>query len=59
VRLPAPSLRALRSWTIALGAAEGVAGLVIADALNVGPGPALAVLAGATFAVVAIARGRR
>jgi manganese/iron transport system permease protein len=53
VRLVAPSLRSLRLGAIALGAAEAVVGLVAADALNVGPGPALAVLAGAVFAVVA------
>jgi manganese/iron transport system permease protein len=56
VRLVAPSLRALRLGAVALGGAEAVAGLVAADALNVGPGPALAVLAGAVFAVVAVGR---
>jgi manganese/iron transport system permease protein len=56
VRLVAPSLRALRAGAVVLGAAEAVAGLIAADALNVGPGPALAVLAGAVFAVVAVVR---
>jgi ABC-type Mn2+/Zn2+ transport system permease subunit len=58
VRLVAPSLRSLRAGAVALGAAEAVAGLLVADALNVGPGPALAVLAGVVFAVVAAARRR-
>jgi manganese/iron transport system permease protein len=55
VRLLAPSLRSLRLGTLALGAVEGVAGLVLAWELNVGPGPALAVLSGAVFAAVAVA----
>jgi ABC-type Mn2+/Zn2+ transport system permease subunit len=55
VRLLAPSLRALRLGAVALGAVEGVAGLILAWELNVGPGPALAVLAGGVFAVVALA----
>jgi manganese/iron transport system permease protein len=55
VRLLAPSLRALRLGAIALGAAEAVAGILAADALNVGPGPALAVLSGTVFAAVAAA----
>jgi len=54
VRLVAPSLRALRLGAIALGAAEAVAGLVLAWELDVGPGPALAVLSGTVFALVAI-----
>jgi manganese/iron transport system permease protein len=58
VRLVAPNLRALRLGAIALGAAEAVVGLIAADALNVGPGPALAVLAGGVFALVALVRGR-
>jgi manganese/iron transport system permease protein len=55
VRLVAPSLRALRVGAIALGAAEAVAGLVLAWELDVGPGPALAVLSGGVFALVALA----
>ncbi|MEA2283788.1 MAG: hypothetical protein QOK21_4395 [Solirubrobacteraceae bacterium] len=55
VRLLAPSLRALRAGAVALGAVEGVLGLVLAWELDVGPGPALAVLSGAVFAVVALA----
>jgi manganese/iron transport system permease protein len=53
VRLVAPSLRALRLGATALGAAEAVGGLMLADALDVGPGPALAVLTGLVFAAVA------
>jgi manganese/iron transport system permease protein len=56
VRLVAPSLRALRLGAVALGAAEAVVGLAAADALNIGPGPALAVLAGLVFAAVALGR---
>jgi ABC-type Mn2+/Zn2+ transport system permease subunit len=53
-RLVAGSLRGLRLGATALAAAEGVAALWLADALDVGPGPALAVLAGTVFAVVAV-----
>jgi manganese/iron transport system permease protein len=55
VRLLAPSLRALRLGAVALGAVEAVAALILAWELDVGPGPALAVLAGGVFAVVALA----
>jgi manganese/iron transport system permease protein len=54
VRLVAPSVGALRAGAVVLGAVEAVAGLTLAWALDVGPGPALAVLAGAVFAVVAV-----
>jgi ABC-type Mn2+/Zn2+ transport system permease subunit len=53
VRLVAPSLRSLRWGAAALGGVEAVAGLIAANALNVSPGPALAVLAGGVFAAVA------
>jgi manganese/iron transport system permease protein len=56
VRLVAPSLRALRLGAVALGAVEAVVGLAVADSLNVGPGPAFAVLTGGVFALVAIGR---
>jgi ABC-type Mn2+/Zn2+ transport system permease subunit len=56
VRLVAPSVGTLQAGTAALAAAEGVAGLWLAYELNVGPGPATAVLGGAVFAVVAVAR---
>jgi manganese/iron transport system permease protein len=55
VRLLVADMRALRAGAIALAAIEAVAGLWLADRLNVGPGPALAVLGGGVFAVVAIA----
>jgi manganese/iron transport system permease protein len=59
VRLVARSVAGLRAGATALAAVEAVAGLVLADALNVGPGPALAVLAGVVFAVVAVVTRRR
>ncbi|MGZ8649075.1 MAG: metal ABC transporter permease [Solirubrobacteraceae bacterium] len=59
VRLVAPGLRSLQLGTAALAAAEGVVALWLADGLNVGPGPALAVLGGTVFAIVAIARRER
>jgi ABC-type Zn uptake system ZnuABC Zn-binding protein ZnuA/ABC-type Mn2+/Zn2+ transport system permease subunit len=49
----------LRTWqlaTVALVAAEGVAGLWLSVQTNAPPGAAIAVLAGGVFAVVAIAR---
>lgn len=54
VRLVAPSIGALQAGTAALAAVEGVAGLWLAYELNVGPGPATAVLGGAIFAIVAV-----
>jgi ABC-type Mn2+/Zn2+ transport system permease subunit len=53
VRLLDPGLRGMQLGTAALAAAEGVAAVLLADALNVGPGPAMAVLGGAVFALVA------
>ena len=44
------------SGTAALAAAEGLTALLIADALDVGPGPVMAVLGGAVFALVAAVR---
>jgi manganese/iron transport system permease protein len=59
VRLLAPGLRSLQLGTGALALGEGVAGLWLADGLNISPGPAMAVLGGAVFALVAVAtRGR-
>jgi len=49
----------LRTWqvaTVALVAAEGTAGLWLAFQTNTPPGAAIAVLAGGTFAVVAVGR---
>jgi ABC-type Zn uptake system ZnuABC Zn-binding protein ZnuA/ABC-type Mn2+/Zn2+ transport system permease subunit len=52
----------LRTWqvaTVALVLAEGFAGLWASVELNAPPGPAMAVLASAVFAVVALARALR
>jgi manganese/iron transport system permease protein len=54
-RLLTDRLATLRLGAVALAAAEGVAAVWLADALNVGAGPALAVLGGAVFALVAVA----
>jgi ABC-type Mn2+/Zn2+ transport system permease subunit len=59
VRLVVDDVRALRLGATALAAVEAVVGLWLADRVNVGPGPALAVLGGGVFAVVAIVRGSR
>jgi ABC-type Mn2+/Zn2+ transport system permease subunit len=56
VRLVAGSVGALQAGTALLAAVEGVAGLWLAHELNVGPGPATAVLGGAVFALVAVLR---
>jgi ABC-type Mn2+/Zn2+ transport system permease subunit len=56
VRLVAPSVGALQAGTALLAAVEGVAGLWLAYELNVGPGPATAVLGGVVFALVAVLR---
>src|SRR5438093_441495 len=52
-------IRRLRPWQVAsvvLAALEGVAGLWLSVETNVPPGAAIAVLAGVTFAVAALAR---
>jgi ABC-type Mn2+/Zn2+ transport system permease subunit len=49
----------LRSWqlaSVALAAAEGVVGLWLSVELNAPPGPAIAVLGGGVFALVALGR---
>jgi ABC-type Mn2+/Zn2+ transport system permease subunit len=59
VRLLAPDLRSLQLGTGALAAVEGALALWLANALNLAPGPAMAVLGGALFALVALlSRGR-
>jgi ABC-type Zn uptake system ZnuABC Zn-binding protein ZnuA/ABC-type Mn2+/Zn2+ transport system permease subunit len=61
-RLVAPSIGRLLGLSVMLAVAEGLAGLWLADRLNVPPGPAVALLAGGAFALVATARalgGRR
>jgi manganese/iron transport system permease protein len=55
VRLIVHDVRTLQLGTAALAAAEGIAALLAADALNVGPGPVMAVLGGLVFAGVAAA----
>ena len=59
VRLLTDRLGTLRLGAVGLAAAEGVAAVWLADSLNVGAGPALAVLAGGTFALVAAATALR
>jgi ABC-type Mn2+/Zn2+ transport system permease subunit len=59
VRLFAPALRTQQLATCALAAVEGLAGIALADALNVGPGPVLAVLGAAAYGLAALAAQRR
>jgi len=59
VRLVCDRLRTLQLGAIALAAVEGVAAVAVADEMNVGAGPALAVLGGAIFALVAVATALR
>ena len=54
VRLLAHDLRTLQLGTGALAAVEGVGALWLADTVNVSPGPAMAVVSGAVFALVAV-----
>ena len=56
VRLVAGDVRALQVGTAGLAAAEGVVALLVADALNVGPGPVMAVVGAVVFALVAVMR---
>ena len=56
VRIVARDVRSLQVGTAALATAEGLTALLIADSLDIGPGPVMAVLGGAVFAVVAGAR---
>jgi ABC-type Mn2+/Zn2+ transport system permease subunit len=56
VRLVAPTVVTLQLGTAALAAVEGVAGLWLAYELDVGPGPAIAVLGGVVFAIVLAVR---
>ena len=51
VRLVARDVRSLQIGTVALALAEGLTALVIADGLDIGPGPVMAVLGGAAFAL--------
>ncbi len=54
VRLFARDVRALQLGSGALAAVEGVAALWLADTVNVSPGPAMAVIGGAVFALAAV-----
>jgi manganese/iron transport system permease protein len=58
-RLFCDRLATLQLAAVAIAAIEGVAAVWLADALNVGPGPALALLGGAVFAFVAGATALR
>ncbi len=59
VRLVAPSVPALQAGSVGLAAAEGAAGLWLADAANAPPGPAIALLAGAAYVAVATGSAAR
>lgn len=59
VRLVAPSVSVLRAGAVGLAALEGVAALWLAYELDVGPGPALALLGGGVFLLVAGTVGLR
>ncbi len=59
VRLLDPSLRVQQFATAGLTAVEGLAALVLGDALDVGPGPAMAVLGALVYGAVATARRPR
>ena len=56
VRLLARDVRSLQLGTAALAAAEGLTALLIADSLDIGPGPVMAVLGGVVFTLVAAVR---
>jgi ABC-type Mn2+/Zn2+ transport system permease subunit len=56
VRLAARSVPGLLAGSVALAAAEGVVGVYVALWANVPPGPAIAVLGAAVYAVAALAR---
>lgn len=55
-RLLARSVRGLQAWAVGIALAQGVAGLLLADRLDVPPGPAVAATGAAIFAVVATVR---
>jgi ABC-type Mn2+/Zn2+ transport system permease subunit len=56
VRRFEPRLRVQQAATVALAAMEGVTAVLAADALDVGAGPAMAVIGAAVFALAAVAR---
>ena len=55
-RLFARRMPAWQATTVALLAAEGLVGVLVADATNAPPGAAIAVISGAVFAVAALVR---
>jgi ABC-type Mn2+/Zn2+ transport system permease subunit len=55
-RLVTHDVRSLQFGTALLAASEGVTALFVADALNIGPGPAMAVIGGVVYALVAVTR---
>jgi manganese/iron transport system permease protein len=59
VRLLTTRLTTLQVSSVALAAAEGVAALWLARRVDIGPGPAMAMIGGALFALVAGARAIR
>jgi ABC-type Mn2+/Zn2+ transport system permease subunit len=56
VRRFEPPLRTQQTATCALAAIEGLAAIVLGDALNVGPGPVLAVLGALVYGAAAVVR---
>jgi manganese/iron transport system permease protein len=58
-RLATDRVRRMQALAVAIAAGEAVAGLWLAERLNVGPGPALAVLGGAVLGAVALWRRAR
>jgi ABC-type Mn2+/Zn2+ transport system permease subunit len=58
-RLVARSVPALQATAVGLAAAEGAGGLLLAYELDLPPGPAIALLGGIVFCVVALAVRRR
>ena len=59
VRLLQPPLRVQQLGTMGLTAVEGIAAVWLSDALNVGPGPALAVIGAVVYGAVAVATRRQ
>jgi manganese/iron transport system permease protein len=59
VRRFEPRLRVQQAATVALAAAEGVVAVLVADALDVGAGPAMAVVGAAVFALASVAGDHR
>jgi ABC-type Mn2+/Zn2+ transport system permease subunit len=56
VRRFEPRVRVQQAATVGLAAVEGVVAVIAADALDVGAGPAMAVIGAAVFALVAVVR---